>query len=61
MVRDAKKRKPLTANGLFFPLKRYKIEPRPNPGGTLRGIYVERILEEYNRYKARSAKGNQGN
>jgi DNA polymerase I len=47
----------LSANQLFFYLKRYKIESRPNPAGTMRGIYVDRILEEYNRYKARNAKG----
>jgi hypothetical protein len=48
--------KPLTAHGFFPLLKRYKIESKPNPAGTLRGVYVDRILEEYDRYKGGTPK-----
>jgi DNA polymerase I-like protein with 3'-5' exonuclease and polymerase domains len=41
--------KPLTANQLFYYLKRYKIKRKVDPSGTRRGIYVDRILEEYSR------------
>jgi hypothetical protein len=52
-----KTHKPLTAHGFFPLLKRFKIESKANPAGTLRGIYVDRILEEYDRYKGGSPKG----
>jgi hypothetical protein len=43
--------KPLNANQLFYYLKRYKIKRKVDPSGTRRGIYIDRILEEYSRYK----------